>query len=168
LDLPLSQTVDDPLDSSLESIRQLAREIVPSTRIRAEVTEQGLLLRAVSELDLEIAVDRLKAVAPALRVGNPAINYIESEVWLEPFATIVLHVPAETLQIVCQDLRARRAEFHEQSEAESGQVLVRAIAPMAELFGYSTSLRTFTRGRGSFEQEFHDYRPMPTSGASNA
>jgi elongation factor G len=59
-----------------------------------------------------------------------------------------------------RDLSARRAEIRE--TARPGAVaVIRALVPLAEMFGYSTQLRSLTQGRGSFSVEPFDYQPVP-------
>jgi len=135
--------------------------VPPSGRVAAEVTTDGLLLHATTELDLEMAVDKLRGASRQLAVGKPQINYIQSDVWQEPFASLIVKLPTERLADVRRDLQARRTEVQECKSSGSSETIIRALAPMAELFGYATSLRVLTAGRGSFEQEFVEYRPFP-------
>jgi elongation factor G len=42
-----------------------------------------------------------------------------------------------------------------------GSRVIKALAPLAEMFGYATILRTLTQGRGVFSMEFHSYETIP-------
>ena len=162
MELPLRQLIRDLAAESQESAaRILAPLVSPSRRISAEVTKDGLLLHAATELDLEVAVDILHGASRDLAVGKPQINYIQSDSWQEPFASLIVKFPTERLADVRKDLQARRAEVQECKSSEPGDTIIRALAPMAELFGYATSLSFLAAGRGSFEQKFVEYRPLP-------
>jgi elongation factor G len=57
-----------------------------------------------------------------------------------------------------KDLGSRRAEIRE-TELLGGAAVVRGLVPLAEMFGYSTQIRSLTQGRGSFSMEPYDYQP---------
>ena len=165
MELPLSQLIRDLDAESQESAAQALATVVSATgRVAAKVTREGLLVHAASELDLELAADSLLRASRRLALGKPQINYIEDDPWREPYASLVVTFPTECLSDVQSDLRARRAEVRRSESSISGEWLIWAVAPMAELFGYTTSLRWLTRGRGSYKQEFLDYRPFPRAG----
>jgi len=162
MEQPLRQLVWDPTAESREVSALLLATLVPGTgRAAGEVTSEGLLLHASSELDLEIVVDILRATGRRLEVGKPQINYIRGTPWHEPYAYLDITLPADRIADIHRDLQARRAEVRESELLDNGQMSIGAFAPMAELFGYATSLRLLTGGQGSFVQEFREYRPLP-------
>jgi elongation factor G len=57
---------------------------------------------------------------------------------------------------VCQ----RRGRI-ESMETQGGEKLIRAMAPLSEMFGYSNTLRTLTQGRASFTMHFEHYEAVP-------
>ena len=77
---------------------------------------------------------------------------------LEPVMNLEVRVPEDSLGAVMKDLGARRVEIRETDILESFSI-VRGMAPLAEMFGYSTQLRSITQGRGSFSMELFDYQP---------
>ncbi len=79
---------------------------------------------------------------------------------LEPIMRLEVRVPEDFLGVVVKDLGARRAEIRETGVSGALSV-VRGFVPLAEMFGYSTDLRSLTQGRGSFSLEPHDYRALP-------
>ncbi|NOT31526.1 MAG: elongation factor G [Planctomycetes bacterium] len=81
---------------------------------------------------------------------------------LEPIMKIEVRAPEEYLGGVVGDLNSRRGEV---SDVESvGDLrIVRGVVPIAEMFAYSSSLRSATQGRGSFAMELQEYRPVPTN-----
>jgi len=61
---------------------------------------------------------------------------------------------------VISDLKARRAEI-DKMDVRGGYRVIRGRAPLAEMFGYATSLRSATQGRGSFTMEPLEYQLVP-------
>ena len=88
-----------------------------------------------------------------------------SPVFLEPIMRIQVSTPEEYLGAVTGDLNARRAEIRDAQQRGRYRVLF-AEAPLAELFGYSTQLRSLSQGRATSTMEPHSYAPVPTQVAS--
>jgi elongation factor G len=79
---------------------------------------------------------------------------------LEPIMKVVVTVPEDYFGAVTGDISSRRGMISEQEDR--GVVkLVTCEVPLSEMFGYTTSLRSLTQGRGSNTMEFLEYRPMP-------
>ena len=76
---------------------------------------------------------------------------------LEPVMSLEVRAPEDCLGAVMKDLMARRAEIRG-TDLAGGIALIRGSVPLAEMFGYSTHLRSFTQGRGSFSMEPYDYQ----------
>jgi elongation factor G len=83
-----------------------------------------------------------------------------SPVLLEPVMSLEVVAPEEYLGDVIGDLNARRGKV-EGMTVRAGARVVSGTAPLAEMFGYATTLRTLTQGRGSFSMEFLKYEPTP-------
>ena len=83
-----------------------------------------------------------------------------SPVFLEPIMRLSISTPEEYLGAITGDLNARRAEIRDMSQRGSYRVLL-ADAPLAEMFGYSTQLRSLSQGRGTSTMEPHSYAPAP-------
>ncbi len=81
-------------------------------------------------------------------------------VMLEPVYLITVRVPDEYLGDVMSDVSSRRGRIKETAQEGRSQV-VRAFVPLAELYKYSTHLRSITQGRGFYEQEFSHYEEVP-------
>ena len=75
---------------------------------------------------------------------------------LEPIMRVEVVLPEEFVGDVMGDLNSRRAQI-EGMEARGAVQAVRAHAPLAEMFGYATTLRSLTQGRGTFTMEFDYY-----------
>jgi elongation factor G len=79
---------------------------------------------------------------------------------LEPVMEIEVVTPGEFLGDVLGDLTARRAQV-KNIEGQEGFQAVTALIPLAETFGYATSLRSHTQGRATYSMEFRRYEPAP-------
>jgi len=75
-------------------------------------------------------------------------------------------VPEEHLGAVTGDLNSRRAEIREMDQRGSFRVLL-ADVPLAEMFGYSTQLRSLTQGRGTSTMEPRTYAAVPVQVAQS-
>ena len=96
----------------------------------------------------------------AARIGFKEAGAQAGSVVMEPIMKIEVQVPAEYLGDVTGDLNRRRAVLHN-VDIEHGLQVVKADAPLAEMFGYITTLRTLTQGRGTFNMEFSHYAEVP-------
>lgn len=81
-------------------------------------------------------------------------------VLLEPIAELTITVPEEYMGDVIGDLNARRGRILGMS-GEAGLKEIKALVPQAELFRYSTTLRSITQGRGYFTLKLHGYEEVP-------
>ncbi|WP_216589176.1 elongation factor G [Streptomyces brasiliscabiei] len=79
---------------------------------------------------------------------------------LEPVADVSVTVPADAVGGVLGDLAARRGRVTD-SVTRGGSVVVSAVVPLAELFGYATRLRSRTQGRGTFTARPAGYAAAP-------
>ncbi len=83
-----------------------------------------------------------------------------SPIVLEPVMKLEVVAPEEYLGDVIGDLNARRGKVEGMTMRAGARVLAGTI-PLAETFGYATTLRTLTQGRGSFSMELLTYEPTP-------
>ena len=81
---------------------------------------------------------------------------------LEPIMEVEVTVPDEYLGNVIGDLTSRRGRLDSQ-ENRGKSAIVRAYVPLAEMFGYATSLRSNSQGRGNFIMQFNHYEQCPKS-----
>ena len=77
---------------------------------------------------------------------------------LEPVMKVEVVVSDEAVGDVTGDLASRRASIEALENRGGNTQIVRANAPLAEMFGYATELRSMTQGRGVFTMEFHHYQ----------
>ncbi len=83
-------------------------------------------------------------------------------VLLEPIMALEVLIPADFFGDVIGDLSAKRAAIQETEDRLQLKV-VHAKVPLSEMFGYATSLRSLTEGRGTFTMEFDRYEEVPPS-----
>ncbi|MBH1941609.1 elongation factor G [Mobilitalea sibirica] len=81
-------------------------------------------------------------------------------VLLEPIMRVEVTVPEDYMGDVIGDISSRRGRI-EGTEDVSGSKLIRGFVPLSEMFGYSTSLRSRTQGRGAYSMFFSSYEPVP-------
>lgn len=83
-------------------------------------------------------------------------------VLLEPIMDVEVVVPEEFMGDVMGDLNARRGRI-EGIDTRAGSKVVRALVPLAELFGYATDIRSKTQGRATFTMQFKKYQEVPSN-----
>jgi elongation factor G len=81
-------------------------------------------------------------------------------VLLEPIMKVEVVVPEEYMGDVMGDINSRRGRV-EGMESRSGGQVIRAMVPLAEMFGYVNTLRSRTQGRGVFTMVFDHYEEVP-------
>ncbi len=105
-----------------------------------------------SEMAFKIAAS--KAFKEAIKRGNPVL--------LEPIMKVDVVTPEEYMGDVIADLSSRRAHILGMEASGNGRI-VSAYVPLAEMFGYATSLRTITQGRATYVMQFDHYDEVPPS-----
>lgn len=83
-------------------------------------------------------------------------------VLLEPLMKVEVEVPEEYMGDVIGDLNRRRGQINSMDD-RMGLKIVNAFVPLAEMFGYSTDLRSATQGRGTYTMEFDHYGEVPNN-----
>ncbi|MGO2696782.1 elongation factor G [Bavariicoccus seileri] len=94
------------------------------------------------------------ALRAATKKAKPSI--------LEPMMAVEITVPEEYLGDVMGHVNARRGRI-EGTEARGNAQIVKAMIPLSEMFGYATTLRSSTQGRGTFTMQFDHYEDVPKS-----
>jgi elongation factor G len=127
----------------------------PMTDIRATLVGGSYHEVDSSELAFKIAGSM------ALREGAQKAGPI----LLEPVMRLEVVVPEANTGDVIGDLVARRGQIAGLELHSVGMQAVRGSAPLAEMVGYATNLRSMTQGRGTFTMEFDHYEPVPADRA---
>jgi len=92
------------------------------------------------------------AVKKAARLANPVL--------LEPVMSVEVVTPEDYMGDVIGDLSARRGRV-EGMEQKGNSQAIRALVPLADMFGYATDLRSRTQGRATYTMQFHSYAEVP-------
>ena len=86
-----------------------------------------------------------------------------SPVLLEPMMKVEVVIPEEYLGDIMGNITRSRRGRVEGMEARGNAQVVRAMVPLSEMFGYATTLRSATQGRGVFSMVFDHYEEVPKS-----
>ena len=84
-------------------------------------------------------------------------------VLMEPIMKLEVVTPEENMGDVIGDLNKRRGQVEGMDETRSGARIIRAMVPLAEMFGYVTALRTITSGRATSSMEYDHHSPLSSS-----
>jgi elongation factor G len=104
-----------------------------------------------SQLAFELAGSM--AFKDGMRKASPVI--------LEPMMSVEVETPEDYMGDVMGDLSSRRGIIQGMDDDDSGGKKVKAEVPLAEMFGYSTDLRSMTQGRATYSMEFKHYSEAP-------
>jgi elongation factor G len=85
-------------------------------------------------------------------------------VLLEPIMDVEVVTPAEYMGDVMGDLNSRRGKIGGMTQRADAQVIAASV-PLAEMFGYSTTLRSMTQGRAIYSMQFAHYAEVPKAKA---
>ncbi len=84
---------------------------------------------------------------------------------LEPVMELEVVTPEDYMGDVIGDLSARRGKVESMDTRGQARV-IKALVPLAEMFGYATDLRSRTQGRATYTMQFHSYQEVPTAAAT--
>ena len=124
----------------------------PTVDVRVTLTYGSYHDVDSSEMAFKIAGSM--AVKKAIRAASPVL--------LEPVMEVTVTVPDDFLGAVTGDLSSRRGRMEGMDQQGTSHV-VKALVPLADMFGYSTDLRSRTQGRATYTMQFHSYNQVPES-----
>ncbi len=122
----------------------------PMTDVKVTLTDGSYHEVDSSELAFKIAGSI--AFKTACRRAKPVL--------LEPLMQVEVVVPEEYMGAVVGDLNSRRGRV-QAMDTRAGSQVVRALVPLAEMFGYATDLRSMTQGRATYTMQFARYEEVP-------
>lgn len=93
----------------------------------------------------------------AVREGIPKAK----PVLLEPVMKLEVTTPEEFMGDVIGDINSRRGRIEAMEDLQGGAKLVRAIVPLASMFGYTNDIRSMSQGRAASTMELHSYEEVP-------
>jgi elongation factor G len=123
----------------------------PMTDIKVTLVDGSYHEVDSSEMAFKIAGSM--AIREACKKADPVL--------LEPIMKVVITGPEEYLGDIIGSVSSRRGRIEGMDESSPGIKMVHASVPLAEMFGYATSLRSMTQGRGSFTMEPSHYEEVP-------
>lgn len=148
----------------------IPKEYVPAVKTGAEEAASAGILGGYPVVDLKVALvdgsfHQVDSNEMAFKIaGSMALKEAlrSNDCYLkEPVMKVEVVVPDDNLGDVIGDLNSRRGKIEGMDPGPGGTQVVNSIVPLAEMFGYSTSLRSRTQGRGSYSMEFARYDEVP-------
>ncbi|OIJ15447.1 translation elongation factor G [Anaerobacillus arseniciselenatis] len=147
------------------------REYIPAVQAGIEESMQNGMLAGYPLLDLKARIfdgsyHDVDSNEMAFKIaGSMALKNAKAHcdpAILEPMMKVEVVVPEEYMGDIMGDVTSRRGRV-EGMEARGNAQVVRAMVPLSEMFGYATSLRSRTQGRGTYSMHFDHYEEVPKS-----
>jgi elongation factor G len=149
----------------------IPKEYIPAVQKGVEETLGGGVLAGFPLVDLKAAVyfgsyhevdssEMAFKVAASMALKDGALK--AGPVLLEPVMAVEVEVPEEFMGDIIGDLNSRRGQI-QGMDAVGGMQVVKAMLPLAGMFGYATDLRSLTQGRATFTMQFDHYEQVPSS-----
>lgn len=148
-DKELSRSFWPAIEEGIKEGLQIGFLGYPVTDVEVEVIGSKYERENYTELGYKIASSM--AVREALRKTKPVL--------LEPVFKVEIILPEEYFGDVISDFNSRKGKI-EQIDQRGNIQIVKGIAPLSEMFGYVTSLRSLSQGRASYTMEFSHYEPV--------
>ena len=125
----------------------------PMTGLKVTVVDGSFHPVDSDQLSFELAaINAYKNICPK---AGPAL--------MEPIMKVEVVTPEENMGDVIGDLNKRRGQVEGMDEARSGARIIKAMVPLAEMFGYVTALRTITSSRATSSMEYDHHAPLSSS-----
>ncbi|QIA28054.1 elongation factor G [Thermaerobacter sp. PB12/4term] len=161
--------------SGFEFVNKIVGGVVPKEYIPAveagvrEALENGILA-GYPMLDVRVTLvdgsyhevdssEMAFKIAGSMGLRNAAQQ--AGPVLLEPIMKVEVVVPEQYMGDVIGDINARRGRVEGMEPDAGGLQVIRALVPLAEMFGYATDLRSKTQGRGTYTMQFSHYEQVP-------
>ncbi len=171
------EPVDEGFDGNLQFVDEvkggnIPKEYIPSIQKGFQTAMKNGVLAGYPVEQLKVTVidgsfhpvdsDQLSFELCAIQAFKKASEKA-TPVLLEPIMKIEVVTPEESMGDVISDLNKRRGQVEGMESSRSGARVVKAKAPLAEMFGYVTALRTITSGRATSTMSFSHYAEVSTS-----
>jgi elongation factor G len=147
------------------------REYIPAVQQGIEESMQNGMLAGYQVIDLKASLvdgsyHDVDSSEMAFKIaGSMALKAAKSKcspVLLEPIMRVEVVVPEDYMGDVMGDINSRRGRI-EGMDARGNAQVIKAMVPLAEMFGYATTLRSKTQGRGNYSMHFDHYEEAPKS-----
>ena len=148
------------------------REFIPAVRKGLEDTLPNGVLAGYPVVDVKVTLfdgsyhdvdSNENAFKMAASMGFKDGMRKASPVLLEPMMSVEVETPEDYTGTVMGDLSSRRGMVQGMEDMAGGSKVIKAEVPLAEMFGYSTALRSATQGRATYTMEFKHYTEAPKS-----
>ena len=148
------------------------REFIPAVKKGLEDTLPNGVLAGYPVVDVKVTLfdgsyhdvdSNENAFKMAASMGFKDGMRKASPVLLEPMMSVEVETPEDYTGTVMGDLSSRRGMVQGMEDMAGGSKVVKAEVPLAEMFGYSTALRSATQGRATYTMEFKHYTEAPKS-----
>ena len=171
------EPIDEGFEGNLQFIDEVKggnvpKEFIPSVQKGFQTAMKNGVLAGYPVEQLKVTVldgsfhpvdsDQLSFELCAIQAFKKACEKA-GPVLMEPIMKIEVVTPEESMGDVISDLNKRRGQVEGMETSRSGARIVKAKAPLAEMFGYVTSLRTITSGRATSTMSFSHYAEVGTS-----
>ncbi len=146
------------------------REFIPAVKKGLEDTLPNGVLAGFPVVDVKVTLfdgsyhdvdSNENAFKMAASIGFKDGMRKASPVLLEPMMSVEVETPEDYTGTVMGDLSSRRGMVQGMDDMVGGGKIVKAEVPLAEMFGYSTALRSATQGRATYTMEFKHYSEAP-------
>jgi elongation factor G len=146
------------------------REFIPAVKKGLEDTLPNGVLAGFPVVDIKVTLfdgsyhdvdSNENAFKMAASMGFKDGMRKASPVLLEPMMSVEVETPEDYTGTVMGDLSSRRGMVQGMDDMAGGGKVVKAEVPLAEMFGYSTALRSATQGRATYTMEFKHYTEAP-------
>jgi elongation factor G len=146
------------------------REFIPAVQKGLEETLPNGVLAGFPVVDVKVTLfdgsyhevdSNENAFTMAASIGFKDGMRTANPVLLEPMMAVEVETPEDFMGNVMGDLSSRRGMIQGMDDLVAGIKAIKAEVPLAEMFGYSTSLRNATQGRATYTMEFKQYSEAP-------
>ena len=146
------------------------KEYIPAVEAGVREAMQNGILAGYPVLDVRVSLvdgsyhevdssEMAFKIAGSMGFRNAALQ--AGLVLLEPIMKVEVVVPETYMGDVIGDINARRGRVEGMEPDTGGLQVIRALVPLAEMFGYATDLRSKTQGRGTYTMQFSHYEQVP-------
>lgn len=145
------------------------REYIPAVQAGVEEAMQNGVLAGYPLVDVKATIvdgsyHDVDSSEMAFKIaGSMALKAAKGKcnpVMLEPVMKVEVNVPEEYMGDIMGDINSRRGRV-EGMETRGGTQVIKGMVPLAEMFGYATTLRSRTQGRGTYSMHFDHYEEVP-------
>lgn len=141
---------------------RLFKQLQTDVSLRVENTDSpdAWVVSGRGELHLSILIENMRREGFELQVSKPEviIKMVDGKPY-EPYESVQLDVPSESMGSVIESLGTRKGEMQEMQDEGTGTVRLIYMIPARGLIGYTTEFMTLTKGLGIINHTFEDFRP---------